>query len=150
MKLRALLPSLALLVGLFIFTGATCPKIDPNADPVVVTTERLQGMSEASFDMIIKVDNADRGFWRTNAPAFHGFVEYLREKLPTVGVPGRTNLQRYLLVQWQLDQAKLQYKATKSAASSNALVAAQISLNALAQQTTAWLTIVTNRPPTTP
>ena len=110
---------------------------------------RLAG-TLAGFDLVINLDHADRGFWRTNAPAFHNFAEYLREQLPVANVPGRTNLQRYLITQWQLDQAKLAYKAGKSAATSNALIAAEIALQQLSAQTAARLTIVTNSNRTTP
>lgn len=135
---------LAIAAAAVLVTGCA-GKLDPGADPLIVSIERTQTFSEGGFDLVINLDHADRGFWRTNAPAFHQFAEYLREKLPVTNVPGRTNLQRYLLAQWQLDQAKLAYRATKSAATSNEMVAARIVLQDLSNQTAAWLTIVTNK-----
>lgn len=135
---------LVIATAAVLFTGCA-GKLDPGADPFIVSIERTQTFSEGGFDLVINLDHADRGFWRTNAPAFHRFAEYLREKLPVENVPGRTNLQRYLLAQWQLDQAKLAYKAGKSAATSNTLVTAQLALQQLSTQTAAWLTIVTNK-----
>lgn len=146
MKKFLALTFVALVASVLCFTA--CAPLDPKADPLVVRTEQVQLISEGGLDFIIATDQLDRGFWRTNAPAFHKFCEYLREKLPAAGLPdGRTNLQRYLLSQWELDQAKLAYKGAKSAATSNALRSAQISLKALEDQTAAWLTIITNRPP---
>jgi aconitase B len=38
--------------------------------------------ASATFDLLLRVDNTDRGFWRTNAPAFHQFCEWLRTPTP--------------------------------------------------------------------
>lgn len=124
-----------------------CASLQPGADPVVVRAEQTQVGVEAAFDLIVKIDHLDRGFWRTNAPAFHDFVEKLRAPVPVAGLPGgRPTLPRYIAVQWELDRAKLHYKAAKSAAGSNAVMSAVLAVEGLAQQTGAWLTIITNRP----
>lgn len=143
-------PLLWLTLGALLLCGALvnsgCVALQPGADPLVVRAEQAQTMAEGTFDLIINLDHLDRGFWRTNAPAFHGFVEQLRFKVPVYNVAGRTNLPRYIAAQWQLDRAKLDYVAARNYATSNTLAAALASLQALSDQTTAWLTIVTNRP----
>lgn len=146
-KYRA--PQLLLpLVLLPFLTGAGCvlfSPVAPGADPVVVNIERGQIMAESGFDTVLALDESDRGFWRTNAPAFHNFCEDLRRPVPW-NADGRTTLPRYLAAQLQVSRLKQDYKAAKSSASSNAVVSAELSLKALLGQTTAWLTIVTNQP----
>lgn len=125
--------------------GAGCAALQPGADPFIVGIERAQTVAEPSFDLVLALDHQDRGFWRTNAPAFHRFCEDLRQRVPWSS-DGRTNLPRYLAAQLQVSQAKADYRAVKSSATSNAAYAALLSLQSLSSQTAAWLTIVTNKP----
>lgn len=128
------------------FALAGCATLQPGADPIVVRAEQLQTTAEGAFDLVLSVDHADRGFWKTNAPAFHSFAEYLRVSVAAEGIPGRAEMPRYIAAQFALDNAKLAYKAAKGASSSNALFSAIISMDALAQQSLAWRTIVSTKP----
>lgn len=137
-----LLLLVALTVGLFLTTAATCRRLDPGADPLVVRTEQFLTTAESTFLFTLQVDHQDRGFWRAQAPAFHAYCETLR--VPTPYPHGSTNL----LPQWRvallsLDDVKLDYQASR--ASSNALWSALVTVESLRHQASAWLTIVTNR-----
>lgn len=133
---------LALFLGLFLTTGATCRKLDPGASPVVVRTEQLLTSAQATFLFTLQVDQKDRGFWRSNAPAFHAFCETLRR--PTT-YQGTNVLPQYRVWLLSLDDVKLDYKAGRT--SSNALATAGAALTSLMNQASAWSTIVTNRQP---
>lgn len=131
------------LLSLIIFTGllAGCQlfKVDPGSDPLVVNVERLEASAVATFDFVLNVDNADRGFWRTNALAFHGFCEWLRAPM----VVDQTNqLPRGLAMVKQLDNVKLAYKSSK--ADSNAVNTVFLTLQSAFNQASAWATITTN------
>lgn len=132
------------LLCLGLLSAVSCAVLKPGADPIVVRTEQLEQTSLASFQLILKTDNLDRGFWRTNAPAFHNYVEWLRK--PTIY--RMTNvLPRYRVLLLSLDDVKQDYKAAR--ASSNDLYTAFAVFNSVAQQTSAWLTILSNQPPAT-
>jgi len=83
------------------------------------------------------VDNADRGFWITNAPAFHNFAEWLRTSVPT---PTNPNEPRGLGLILLVDADKEAYIANK--ALSNNLLSAISDLQFAANQATAWQTII--------
>lgn len=137
---------LALLTACAVAFFAGCAPIKPGSDPVVVQTERGQTISGGALAFVIDLDHSDRGFWRTNAPAFHSFAERLRTPVPVQGLlDGSTSLPLYIAVQWQVDRAKLDYKAVKSQSSSNAVLAATEALRALVDQANAWSMIVTNK-----
>jgi len=116
---------------------AGCATLSPGSDVLVVRTEQLE-TAAASFDLVVKVDHADRGFWRTNAPAFHEFAEWLRTPIP---IDYQTNvMRRGLLMIKKVNDAKIVYKA--NAGTSNALLTAFADLRAAADQAAAWATIV--------
>lgn len=127
-----------LLVAAVLLAG--CASIEPGADPLIVNTERAETIAKGSFDLVAQVDNTDRGFWRTNAPAFHNFVEWLRKPETNDDVV----LPRGLALIWKADDLKLRYKSGR--ANSNDLSAAVIELSTASDQAGAWLTIVTNSP----
>ncbi len=129
----------AIFIGLC-FTG--CAQLSPGADPIVVRAEQLEQTASASFDLVVSVDNADRGFWRTNAAAFHGFAEWLRAPVATLS---NTNEPRGLGMILLVDNAKLQYQANKS--QSNLLLSAMSDLSAAESQASAWSTIVKTKTP---
>lgn len=122
-----------IVIGLFV----GCVALQPGADPLVVRAEQLETTADASFQLVVSVDNADRGFWITNAPAFHNFAEWLRAPVPT---PSNPNEPRGLGMILLVDSAKLSYQVNKS--QSNILISAISDLTIAATQANAWATIV--------
>lgn len=131
MKKLLFLPLLALLVS--------CATLSPSADPFVVRVEQTQTAAGAAIDMILRVDNADRGMWRSNAPAFHQWCEWLRTPTPY----GSNTLARAIVIQLNVDDLKLSYKASRSMGSSNALFSAWTVLSTVLSQSTSWSNIIT-------
>jgi hypothetical protein len=121
---------------LALFVG--CASLQPGADPLVVRAQQLETTASASFDLVVSVDNADRGFWRTNAPAFHNFAEWLRTPVPT---PSNPNEPRGLGMILLVDADVLAYQANKSM--SNDLEVAISDLSLAATQAQSWSAIVT-------
>lgn len=132
-------------VGFFVwllFTAViSCVTLKPGSDPLVVRTEQTLSVANASFDFVLHVDNADRGFFRTNTPALHTFCEWLRTPIPYYG----SNQPRAVEIQLNVDDLKLAYQAAKTANNSNALVAAWWTLNAAILQANSWSNIVVTR-----
>jgi len=126
-----------LAIALLVFG---CAKLQPGADPLIVRAEQTEQVAKATFDLVLNVDHSDRGFWRTNAPAFHGFCEWLRQPQP---VWGTNVLPRASAMIANLDTVKLDYRAAR--ASSNALITALLTLSSAVDQASAWSIIVTNR-----
>lgn len=118
-----------------------CVPLQPGADPLVVRTEQAELGAQATFRLTLQTDQLDRGFWRTNAPAFHDYCEFLRVPTP---YQVTNTLPRYRVMLLSLDDVKLDYKQGR--ATSNALATALITLQSLQHQANAWLTIVTNMP----
>jgi hypothetical protein len=116
-----------------------CASLTPGADPLVVRTEQALTGANATFDFVLGVDQANRGFWMTNAPAFHTFCEWLR----TPEAYGTNVVPRCVLMQLNTDDLKLAYQASKTAGNSNSLYSAWAVLNAAIAQTTSWSNIVT-------
>ncbi len=136
--------SLALLaLGLFWPSG--CASLQPGADPFVVGVERTQNAAGSSLDFVLRLDQTDRGFWRTNAPAFHQFCEWLR--VPTVYQSriGPTNVARAISIQLNVQDLKVAYKANRAAGNSNVLWSAWSILDTALSQAVSWSTIVTNK-----
>lgn len=141
MKLRTyinliVVPYMVLAIAVLV---VGCAALQPGADPLVVRAEQVQTVARSTFDFVLTLDNTDRGFWRTNAPAFHGFCTALREPVPYKGAP----MPRVLYVQLQLDDLKLAYKGAKTITNSNALYTALLVLQELSAQAAAWQTIAT-------
>lgn len=91
---------------------------------LVLHVEQTEAVAQASFDAFLRLDNANRPFYRTNAPPLHRFAEWLREPVALRATPGLTNatLPRVSALLWDLDQTKLAFE--KGKASSNVLVQA--------------------------
>lgn len=119
------------------YTG--CATIDPKADKFVVQVERSQTVAASSIDFVLNLDQENRPFWRTNAPAFHSFCSWLRTPVPYQG----TNIQRALVMQLNVDDLKQIYKAQRNAGSSNNLYNAWQVLKGAISQSTSWSNIVT-------
>lgn len=116
-----------------------CATLNPGADPLVVRVEQVETSASATFDMVLRVDNAQRGFWITNAPAFHNFCEWLRTQTPY----STNTVARCVAMQLNVDDLKLAYKSAKTTGNSNALYTAFGVLTAAVGQASAWETIVT-------
>lgn len=127
-----------IIVGFFI----GCAALQPGADPLIVNTERFETLASGSFETVVDIDNADRGFWRTNAPAFHNFAEWLRAPVPTLSNPNEPRgLGMILLV----DSARMAYEADKS--QSNVLILAISAMTNAVTQAQGWAVIVTAKTP---
>lgn len=120
---------------------AGCAALQMGADPLIVRTEQTQTVARATFDLVLNVDHADRGFWRTNAPLFHRFCEDLRRAVPY----GGSNVARVLATELQVDDLKRSYQASKTDGTARALDAALAVLTTLTRQAASWEAIVTNR-----
>ena len=136
---------LVLLIGLLTCVGifGGCTHILPGNDPVVVNAERTETMAKASFDAVVNFDNADRGFWRTNAPAFHNFCEWLRTPVPVGGLSTTPTLPRGKALIYNVDQDKQTY--AQLGGSTNALWASLKTLMSSVSQAQSWMNIVTNK-----
>jgi hypothetical protein len=132
--LRPFMAAFALTTVLFV-TG--CAPLQPGADPLVVNVERAELVGKSTFDLILNVDNSNRSYWATNAPAFHEFCQWLRQR-QTIE---RTNtLPRCVAMVLSLDDVKLDYKAARS--SSNALTEALATFSSVLNQATSWSNVI--------
>lgn len=131
---------LALIAVAFLIVS--CAGVQAGSDPLIVNTERFETLADSSFQLVVSVDNADRGFWRTNAPAFHNFAEWLRAPVPISGNPNEPRgLGMILLV----DSARMTYETDKS--QSNVLILAISAMTNAVTQAQGWAAIVTTKTP---
>ena len=121
-----------------------CATLNKGADPLVVRAEQAELGAEATFDLILHLDNADRGYWRTNAPAFHHFAEWLRTPQQYATVKTNVVVARAVAMQLNVDDLKLEYKQVKTVDSSNSLFLAWATLNAAMGQANSWSNIISN------
>jgi hypothetical protein len=129
--------AVCLAAGLLI---AACASLTPGADPLVVRVEQGESGASATFDLVLHEDNANRPFWKTNAPGFHAFCEWLRTPTPY----GGSNVARCVAIELNVDDLKVAYKASKTAGNSNALYTAFGTLDAAISQAASWENIATN------
>jgi len=120
-----------------------CKALSPGSNALVVRTEQLETVSASAFDTVINLDNANRGFWITNAPAFHGFCEWLRTPVP---IGPSLSMRRGLALIKLVDDAKIVYKSNLS--QSNALLSAIADLQGVANQASSWAIIIQTPTPT--
>lgn len=116
-----------------------CNTVQPGSDPILVRTQQVETASKSTFELLMKIDSIDRGFWRTNAPAFHNFVEDLRTLTPYKG----KEVRRWRAALLDVNDVKLAYQQGK--ADSNALFSVTYALETALNKANAWITIVTNR-----
>lgn len=127
-------------ISMLVFLAISgCVRLQPGADPLVVRVEQTETIAYSTFDMVLNVNNANRPFWRTNAPPFHSFCEWLRQPI-TVNVTN--TLPRAAAMIMQMNVVKNDYKAGK--AGSNAVNTILITLQSALNQASAWSVIVTN------
>lgn len=79
-------------------------------DPVVVNAERALTMGQATFELVVNTDDANREFYKTRLPAFHALAESLRA--PTLAKDG-TELRRGTALLWDLAKDKEAYQLAK-------------------------------------
>jgi len=127
------------LIPLIALTLLGCAHLMPGADPLVVRTEQAQSGANATFDFVLHLDDNNRGFWRTNAPAFHQFCEWLRTPLQ---YKASQEVPRAVLMQLDVDDLKTAYKMNKSAANSNVLFTAVGTLTYAIGQSMSWSNII--------
>lgn len=137
----------ALLLAVWIVSLAAiitpgCVTPQPGADPFVIKVEQSQSLANATVQFVLDIDNSNRPFWRTNAPAYHQFCEWLRTPVPW-GNPPTNTLVRALAIQWNVQEAKLAYKQNRGPEGSNTLFAAWSLMNTVINQSVSWSNIVT-------
>lgn len=123
---------------LFILALSSCATIAPGSG-FIVHVERTQRVAAATLDFVLSLDEGDRDFWRTNAPAFHDFCEWLRS--PSVITP---SLQKGLAIQKSVQDLKVRYKQQTTTQNSNALYLAWAILDSTIIQANSWSNIVTS------
>lgn len=120
----AKLPVLAFFIGLASLTLAVsgCSAIKAGNDPFVVRVEQSQKIGFTTVDTFLKIDDANRGFFRTNAAPAHAFAESLRQwRVDRIPPDGHLETNRVWVSYFKsLDRIKLAYKA--HTASSNDVV----------------------------
>lgn len=132
-------------ITLATMTLSGCVALQPGADPLVVSVERSETVAKGSFDLVLNLDNSNRAFWRTNAPAFHEFCEWLRQPQTVADTYGTNTLPRGLAMLMSVDDIKMDYEASR--ASSNALLESLATLQSAANQASDWSTVITNKSP---
>ena len=125
----------ALAVG---FTG--CVALDKNARPVIVRAEQSLSIATATFDAVVKIDDSNRPFFRTNAVPFHQFCEWLR--YPVVIAPLTNSFPRGLAIIRSADAVKETYKRTNTTNDYAALISALATVETTTAQAQAWLNSV--------
>jgi hypothetical protein len=128
-KIASLLVLTAALAGIL-----GCVPLQPGADPLIVRCEQAETIAKTSFDGVLSIDNSQRDFYRTSAPAFHNFCEWLRQP-QTVEVTNTLPRATAMIV--SLDDVKLAYKGAR--ASSNDVWIALQTLTSAMGQANAWL-----------
>ncbi len=142
-------PECLVACGLFflllvLVIAAGCAALDAGEDPFVVRTEQSLQSAKGGFDFVLQTDDADRGFWQTNLPAFHEFCESLRVKQEApLRNGGTTNIARCYAILLQVDKVKREYIAAKSATSSNVVFTTLLTLDSMLTQAKFWQTNLT-------
>jgi prepilin-type N-terminal cleavage/methylation domain-containing protein len=135
----ALLEVLAVVAILGVLISlVACAAVQPGADKLVVRCEQAEAGAAGTFDLVVKTDDADRGFWAAKAPGFHKFAEFLREPIGE----GTNALPRGLALVRSVDVVKRDYQAGR--ASSNAVVATLMTLQGVVSEGVGQLGAVTN------
>ena len=105
-------PKITALVALglaaLMFTG--CAAIEPGQRAVVVRAEQSLSIADATFDTAVHIDAANRSFYKTNAPAFHEFCQWLRT--PSIIAPLTNAEPRGVALVRSANAVKNRYKAS--------------------------------------
>jgi len=129
------LPLLFIMGMLPIAFLSGCATLDKTADAVVVRAEQTLHIATASMDTLLKIDDSNRQFYRTNAPAFHNFAEYLRVPI-TITLYGTNKTEARGLTFVESAQAiKLAYKRNRTPENKASLITALATLETAVRQT---------------
>lgn len=129
-------------LALALFIGG-CATVSPTANQLVVRCEQSQTVTFSTFDAVVHLDDSNRAFWKTNAPEFHAFAEWLRQPV----VLNATNtLPRGAAIIWSVDQTKLTYKQTLTG--KDQLVASLAAMETALREAQTYLyqTSISNKP----
>lgn len=107
-------------------------------DPVVVRAEQSIAIGNATLNAAVHVDDSNRAFFRTNAPAFHSFCEWLRT--PVIVPPLRVAEPRGIAIIESANVVKQAYKHTRGTNELNQLVQALATIETATAQAQGWLT----------
>lgn len=83
----------ASLLALLLFTG--CAAVAPGHDPVVVHAERTIAVSFDACDAFLRIEHAQREWYRIATPGLHDFAETLRADAPAAFTTARALLKAY-------------------------------------------------------
>lgn len=100
----------ALCAASLLFTG--CASIASGNRAVVVRAEQSISLANATLDSAVHIDDANRSWSMSHAPAFHQFCEWLRA--PVVMLPLTNSLPRGLAIVASADAVKETYKRTNN------------------------------------
>jgi hypothetical protein len=128
------------LCGFVVLAPLGCAPLKPGADPLVVRVEQSETTARDTFTLVLQADNQNRSYWRTNAPAFHQYCEWLREPLQI----GTNVLPRDLAMILTLNDVKNLYKTGRS--TSNDLASVQADMTTALTDALAWLKMTRSQP----
>jgi hypothetical protein len=119
------------------FLMAGCATIKSGSDPIVVRAEQSEQVAFATFDTFLKIDNANRQFFRTSLPAVHQFAEWLRTPI------GNPPSQRGIAMIESFDKVKVAYKSNRTPDNKANLITALATLEAAIAETQKQLNATT-------
>jgi hypothetical protein len=94
------------ICALILLTG--CASVSTGSDPIVVRAQQTESVGYATIDTFLAIDNANRAFFMSNAPAFHSYAEWLRAPQ----IVNSTNVYpRGIAFMLSLDSVVQQYQA---------------------------------------
>ena len=136
------------VTGLLVSLGAAsllfcsgCVALAPGARPEVVRTEQSLAVANATFNGVVHVDQSNRPYFRTNAPGFHAFAEWLRQP---VTLPPLTNAEpRGIAIIRSANAVKNTYKSQPTTNNYAALITSLATVEAATAQAQSWLASVT-------
>lgn len=136
---------MAFAYGALLLIVPGCAHLAPGADPVIVRVEQTESDARSTFSTLLKVDNQNRSYWATNAPAFHNYCEWLRAP---IDLGGTNILPRDLAMIVSLNDVKRLYKS--GLVQSNDLAQTQADLIAVVTDAMMWIKSTKTAPPPVP
>lgn len=127
----------------FVVPVTGCALLQKGANPIVVRVEQTEAIAYTTLDTALKIDDANRPFFKTNAPPFHQFCEQLRAPVQV----GQVYYPRGVAGIKILDNTKLAYQAGQS--SSNALITALATVETFTAQAQQFIVQINSTATTT-